>query len=370
MKKHLWIAALAVFVLAGCKHEKEPGYTITGNITGADTGWVLLKTRDGQVFRTMDSVAVDEGKFEFKGTLGLPEMYFMTIKGSPEQFSFFLENSALTVTLHADSLQKSTVTGSKTHDLYRGYKEEEKNFNLLLEEHYRLYEAAKESGDTVAQKVAERKFDSIQELLTAYQKEFVSKNVKSVVSPYLAMRMAYLFNFGELTNLDKALDTTLSRSIYVKDLKKRLDILSAVQPGKEAPDFTMNDTLGNPVSLKSFRGKVLLVDFWASWCGPCRHENPNIVAAYQAFSEKGFDVLGVSLDDEKSEWIKAIHKDKLTWTHVSDLQGWQNSASKLYGVMSIPANFLLDREGKIIASELTGDVLKAKLSELFASEAK
>lgn len=137
-----------------------------------------------------------------------------------------------------------------------------------------------------------------------------------------------------------------------------------------APEFTLNDTAGKPVTLNSFRGKVLLVDFWASWCGPCRHENPNVVKAFNEFKDKGFDVLGVSLDEDKGKWIEAIKKDKLTWTHVSDLKGWQNEVSGLYGVMSIPSNFLINSDGKIIATDLRGDNLRAKLTKLLAPEKK
>jgi thiol-disulfide isomerase/thioredoxin len=127
----------------------------------------------------------------------------------------------------------------------------------------------------------------------------------------------------------------------------------------------MNTPDGNPLSLQSLRGKVVLIDFWASWCGPCRRENPHVVAAYQQYHGKGFDVLGVSLDKTKDRWLAAIEKDGLIWHHVSDLKGWQNAAAQLYGVRSIPHTVLLDREGKIIARGLRGAALTAKLDELF-----
>lgn len=148
-------------------------------------------------------------------------------------------------------------------------------------------------------------------------------------------------------------------------LKQLLQMSASFILGADAPDFTMNDINGNPVSLSDFRGKVLLIDFWASWCGPCRRENPHVVNLYNQYHQKGFDILGVSLDRTKEPWLGAIEKDGLIWNHVSDLQGWSNSAARLYGVSSIPHTVLVDRDGKIIARNLRGEALDAKLKEIF-----
>lgn len=141
--------------------------------------------------------------------------------------------------------------------------------------------------------------------------------------------------------------------------------LAAFSVGGEAPDFTMNDEEGNPKKLSDLRGQIVLVDFWASWCGPCRKENPNVVKMYEKYKDKGFEILSVSLDKDKARWLNAIEKDRLTWKHVSDLQGWKNAAAQLYGVRSIPETVLLDSEGKIIARKLRGPMLEAKLAEIF-----
>jgi peroxiredoxin len=138
-----------------------------------------------------------------------------------------------------------------------------------------------------------------------------------------------------------------------------------VQIGKQAPVFVQNDTAGKPVSIEDFRGKYLLIDFWASWCSPCRAESPNLVAAYHKYKDKGFTILGVSLDRDKQRWLQAIADDKLNWTQVSDLKFWDNEASNLYAVSSIPSNFLLDPKGIIIAKDLRGDDLNDKLKEIF-----
>ncbi|HHM20572.1 MAG TPA: TlpA family protein disulfide reductase [Bacteroidetes bacterium] len=153
----------------------------------------------------------------------------------------------------------------------------------------------------------------------------------------------------------------------VARLNQILKTSASFIPGSLAPDFTMNTPDGQPLKLSDLRGKILLLDFWASWCGPCRRENPNVVAAYKKYHDKGFDVLGVSLDRDKNRWLQAIERDGLIWNHVSDLKGWKNEAAKLYGVSSIPATVLLDREGKIIARNLRGPQLEAKLKEIFGN---
>jgi peroxiredoxin len=154
----------------------------------------------------------------------------------------------------------------------------------------------------------------------------------------------------------------------IRSLNERVAVMKAVAVGQKAPDFTQNDVTGNPITLSSKIGsKLLLVDFWAGWCNPCRMENPKIVKVYNEFHKKGFDVFGVSLDEDKEMWVKAIADDKLTWTEVSDLQFWNNAAAKLFAVNSIPANFLLDETGKIIGKNLRGEALYNKVNEVLGA---
>ena len=189
----------------------------------------------------------------------------------------------------------------------------------------------------------------------------IELNKASVVAPYLVLRqMIYELDATGLNQFLAQFDSTIYKSVYVEKIKERAALLEQLAPGKPAPDFTQNDVNGKPVALSSFKGKVVFVDFWASWCSPCRAINPKIVELYSKFKKnKDFAILGVSLDKDPEAWKKAIADDKLTWIHVSDLQGWKNAAAKQYGIMAIPHNFLIDKDGIIAANNLSPEIGRA-----------
>jgi peroxiredoxin len=369
MKKLLAFTILATLIIAlfSCGGKKEAQYLINGTFSGADSGWVLLKQREEGNWVTKDSTAIKEGKFTFNGKIDMPELYYIFLQNREDYFPFFIENAEINMTVYADSLEKSVVIGSESHDLYKVFQSTDEMYNKKMEDLYTQYMQARQDNDSVKAAGMESGFDAIEKEQMSNTKNFILKNGKSVVAAYLALSNAYAFDLKELQEINKAFDPSISSSNYVKKLKEREETLVKVQPGNVAPDFSMNDTTGAAFILSSLKGQYVLVDFWASWCRPCRAENPNVVAAFKEYQAKGFTILGVSLDNDRNNWIEAIKKDGLTWNHVSDLKRWANSAAKLYGVMSIPSNFLLDKEGKILAHDLRGEDLKAKLAEIFAA---
>ena len=361
--KKLFVFGIALSFLLSC--QQEPKYVITGSLDGLTEGKVYLQKRASGEYVKVDSAEVTDGTFVLEGAVDSPEMYYFMVDGKRGAARFFLENSEISVSGHVDTLYQMEVEGSVIQDEYVAYNESLEPYSDEFRELYQQRKQATDEGNEELVETLSAKTDSLYEVYTDFQLSYVKDNPASYVSPTILRSLSYDMDGEELEGYVNSFDPKLAGMADVISLKEKAAILKNVAIGKPAPDFTQNDPDGNPVTLSSLYGKVLLVDFWAAWCGPCRAENPNVVLAYEKYHDKGFDVLGVSLDRSKDDWLEAVKKDNLNWTQVSDLKYWQNEAAALYGVSAIPSNFLLDKDGTILARNVRGEDLQKKLAELF-----
>lgn len=364
MKKIAYLLLAAV--ITGCS--SEPRFTLTGNIIGSDSVSFFLQKREAGQFITIDSAISLKGEFKMKGMVEYPQMVYLVAPDRQQRVSFYIENSQISVIGILDSLSFATVSGSKTQNDYQAFIDSNKPLSEKYSDLYVEYQSARQANDAGRIAQLEKEAEEIQNEMTRLQKDFVKNNPSSFVTPSILNSLSYEMDGNEIEEAVTALDTNVAKVPIVKDLMARAQLMKTVAIGQKAPDFTQNDVNGNPVSLYSKVGaKLLLVDFWAAWCNPCRQENPNVVRVYKEFSRKGFDVFGVSLDRTKEDWVQAIKDDNLTWTHVSDLQYWNNAAAKVYAVNAIPANFLLDENGTIIGRNLRGEDLYNKVKEILGN---
>jgi peroxiredoxin len=363
MKKVFYLIVVLAF-FASCS-SKTPHYVVKGMIDGSDSITFYLQKREGGKIVSFDSAVSKKGSFIMKGgKIEYPQMVQLVAGKSNKRTPFYLENNEITLTGNIDSLFKLKVTGSKAQaendSLLHSIKPLTDSYSKLIVE----AQSAEKTGDNATVNRIERKLDSLQNGMTELRKNFVRTKTSSYVTPPLLESLSYEMEASEIESIINGLDTSLVGLPAIQRLKERVKTMRTVEIGQKAPDFTLNDINDKPLTLSSkFGPKLLLVDFWASWCGPCRQENPNVVKVYNEFHKKGFDIVGVSLDREKEGWLKAIKDDKLVWTHVSDLQYWNSAAAKLYAVNGIPANFLLDERGTIIGKNLRGEDLYKKVSE-------
>lgn len=365
MKKIMLGAGLGVFLLSACHSGGGDGYTLNGNLTHLKDSVLYLARQEGDM-PSFDTLKVKDGKFTFSGKASAPEFAQIITADQRSGFPLFLEPGTITISGDADSMSigKIDVKGTSNNDDLHEFMEIQQPFMHTMMDMQSTYMQARMSGDTATTNRIETTMDSIQTVITAKMKTFIKDHPKSMVSALALRGIMENVDDSDLTTLYSGLDTSVQHSTFGEPIGSKLATEKKTAVGQEAPDFTMNDTTGKPVSLSSFRGKYVLVDFWASWCGPCRAENPNVVKAFNEFKGKNFTILSVSLDKTKDAWEKAIKDDHLAWNHVSDLQYWDNAAAKLYGVQAIPANFLVDPSGKIVARDLRGDDLENELHQV------
>lgn len=371
---------LAFLPLLATAQDKGKTFKLSGKMSqlAFNPDWVYLQYRTGGEWKT-DSVKPQNGSYHFEGKIAEPSISQLRIKYEDTEpgkkvtlnrkrdiVSLYLQPGNIKVT-SVDSFSNIQVRGSAAHTEYAKLAAKKKPYEDKMEPLYSLYSYFNRAKETNARQKVEAYIDSIDKQMNERVfGEYVRKYPASPIALYALQQYA-----GWDIDPDKVepLFVTLSEKNKsypsALDFKETLDIAKKTGIGRMAMDFTQDDTLGNPVSLSSLKGRYLLIDFWASWCGPCRAENPNVVKVFHKYKDKGFHIIGVSLDrpGQKEKWMKAIHDDGLTWTQVSDLQFWNNEVAKQYGIRAIPQNLLLDPEGRIIAKNIRGEELDLKVGE-------
>jgi len=382
MKKTLLAATLVISALVA---SAQTGYVIKGQIgkLGKPAKAFLLIKLEGA--EKLDSAVLVNGTFTFKGSVPSPMEATLRLKhdnsiDTPgrrikiDGMAIILGNENITIT-GKDSIKTATIKGSTLTD-------ESKRVDALLGPIYgKLQALNKEYAEQPEAKKQDKTYVlELENRAKVIEKEIFDAKinyVKQNPSKYMAL-MALNSTLGpgfdaiEMEKIFAGISPELKNSFFGKQVAERIATFKKTQEGVEAQDFTQPDVDGKMVKLSDYRGKYVLIDFWASWCAPCRRENPNVLKVYEQYKSKGFEVLGVSLDKaaDKAKWLKAIADDKLTWKQVGDLKGWENAAAALYDVKAIPMNFLIDPSGKIIAKDLRGTVLEAKIKEILEKQSK
>ncbi len=383
MKKIIFLVALSLAILS-CSKVKKGEFMISGEAKGLPNGkMIYLKTQNevGLVL-SVDSTKVKDGKFELKGKVKEPSMFALYIKDIQQPVPFIMESGAIEIKVDKDSIWKSKISGTESNDSFQEFNDKTNAINKRLVDYQnkniqKLMEA-QQKKDNITIESLKSGYVKIQKEVDEYMNQYPDQNPNSYISLLLVER---LFNSQDFEykkvkktfeNLNEELqNTTKGKAITekLKAIEKNMKNPAAVEKLKSlkmAPEFSAKSPNGTTISLKESLGKVTIIDFWASWCGPCRKENPNVVALYNQFHSKGLNIIGVSLDDDATKWKDAIAKDKLTWNHVSNLKGFEDPIAIQYEIQQIPTTFILDSKGNIVAKDLRGDELKAKVEELLA----
>ena len=344
----------------------DTAYTISGIAKGAPDSTVIVLQFIG-VEMEPDTTYVKGEKFEFKGVATDPVVAAIFVLEEshdlPKALRIIVENSVINIEGENGNFHLANVIGgirnNDFNDLKKALVIYEDSIDVLMMQ----AAEAEVDGDTTLLAKLQYNYSSTEKEKATILKQYVFEHPKSIGAAFFVITESS-YSTAEIDSLYNNFDSSILQNAYVKQIKNLVDAGKRTAIGQQAPDFELPNLNGKSTSLSSLKNKYVFVDFWASWCGPCRTQNPGIVAAYKKYKGKEFDILSVSLDDDRLAWKEAIKQDKLTWQHVSDLKGWESSVVPVYGIRSLPATILLDKAGKIIASGINPTQLEEKLAEV------
>ncbi|MSP84409.1 MAG: AhpC/TSA family protein [Flavobacteriaceae bacterium] len=385
MKRLLLLLTVSA-VLFSCNKAGVNEYVISGTIKGiADGKTVVLERQDetGQL-RPIDTVKIKDGKFTIKGSAKEPEIMLLQVEALQGKVPFILENGDIEVIVDKDSIQKSKLSGTFNNDVFSKFnidivkfqKDSQKKMMAFQNANMAKMNAAQEAKDTITINKLMKEYQVIQKEGMDFYVKFAETNPKALISALIVDSMLNdpSVDLVRVKKIFASFSPELKKYKPGKSIQFKLDkigkpivVATSTEVGSIAPDFSAPNPEGKSISLKESLGKVTIIDFWASWCNPCRAENPIIVALYNEFHTKGLNIISISLDKDAKKWKEAIAKDKLTWNQVSNLKDFQDPIALTYGINAIPSNYIIDAKGTIVAKDLRGAELKAKILALIGA---
>ena len=357
MIKLLLSIVAASMTLAACN--AQSGYKVTGTGEGMPDGKAIIATVNGSTLDTLAKADVKNGSFEFTGNVSEPTGAYIMVIGQRGAIPFMLENANITISAGQAGLTVTGSEGQKIYDQFMAINATAQQEAMKLQQEY---QAA--NGDQAKIQAIQEAYAKLMTDVQAKETELIKANPDSYVSAFVIASGMGQMEYEQLKERYNLLGEKAKAGAQGKAIAAQIAKLESTAIGQIAPNFTITTPEGESISLYDIKGKVKLIDFWASWCGPCRGENPHVVEIYKEYHPKGLEIFGVSLDNNKEAWVKAIADDGLVWKHGSDLKGWQSAPAQLYSVTGIPHTVLLDENNKIIAKNLRGDELKQKIAEL------
>jgi len=373
MKRIIYLFCITLFIFS-CKEEIASNeFIIEAHVDKAQNNAVVrLFRQENRKDIALDSTTVLDNNFTLKGQIDQPDMHFITIDGLNGNIPIILENAEIKIEIYADSIYSSSFSGGKETTYFMEYQNFVKSLRARNNRIGKEYNEANRIQDTAKTSELRQQYETLLKENDAYELEYMSKNTDATLSALILERnlTSNKYTLNQIKDIHINFSDAIKKTRPAKAISDYIAENQKTAIGQPVPEFSGPTPNGETIALNDIKGKVTIIDFWAAWCGPCRRENPNVVKVYEKYHDKGLEIIGVSLDGNpkqkgaKDAWLDAIEKDNLTWYHVSNLQYFNDPIAKQFKINSIPATFIIDAEGTIVAKNLRGQALEDKIAEL------